>query len=156
MHPLDSEADENQGLRKAIVLLTDGEDNYCGEDPGACLESDLGIDRSEACTLAKDGGHEVFVVAAMPPGDISSDLAQSLRDCSSEADYPAGNLRVHQQRGGQGPSRRLPEHRQSIAAGSQSALIGASSFRARGRFALSRGSPDHVQSGVKTEVVCRA
>ena len=26
----------------------------------------------------------------MPPGDISSDLAQSLRDCSSEADYPAG------------------------------------------------------------------
>ena len=90
VHPLDSEADENQGLRKAIVLLTDGEDNYCGEDPGACLESDLGIDRSEACTLAKDGGHEVFVVAAMPPGDISSDLAQSLRDCSSEADYPAG------------------------------------------------------------------
>ena len=89
-HPLDSAVAENEGLRKVIVLLTDGEDNYCGDDPGACVDSELGIDRSEACTLAKNAGTEIFVVAAMPPEDVSSDLAQSLRRCSSESDNPGG------------------------------------------------------------------
>ena len=82
-HPLDPAVAENESLRKVIVLLTDGEDTYCGWDPGAC-------DRNEACTLAKYAGSEIFVVAAMPPEDVSSDLAQSLRRCSSEADNPGG------------------------------------------------------------------
>ena len=89
-HPLEPAAAENEGLRKVIVLLTDGEDNYCGFLPGACTDNELGIDRSEACTLAKNAGTEIFVVAAMPPEDVSSDLAQSLRRCSSESDNPGG------------------------------------------------------------------
>ena len=72
------------------MLLTDGEDNYCGEAPGACVDSELGIDRAEACTLAKNAGTEIFVIAAMPPDDVSSDLARSLRNCSSEAENPDG------------------------------------------------------------------
>ena len=90
VHPLDPAVAENESLRKVIVLLTDGEDTYCGWDPGACVDSELGIDRSEACTLAKNAGTEIFVVAAMPPEDVSSDLAQSLRRCSSESDNPGG------------------------------------------------------------------
>ena len=89
-HPLDPAIAENEGLRKVIVLLTDGEDNYCGFLPGACTDNELGIDRNEACTLAKNAGTEIFVVAAMPPEDVSSDLAQSLRRCSSESDNPGG------------------------------------------------------------------
>ena len=89
-HPLDPAVAENEGLRKVVVLLTDGEDNYCGDDPGACVDSEIGIDRNEACTLAKNAGTEIFVVAAMPPEDVSSDLAQSLRRCSSESDNPGG------------------------------------------------------------------
>ena len=89
-HPLDPAVAENEGLRKVIVLLTDGEDNYCGFLPGACTDNELGIDRNEACTLAKNAGTEIFVVAAMPPEAVSSDLAQSLRRCSSESDNPGG------------------------------------------------------------------
>ena len=36
-------------------------------------------------------GHEIFVVAAMPPGAISSEFANALRECSSEADFPDGS-----------------------------------------------------------------
>ena len=91
IHPLDSSEKENEGLRKAIILLTDGEDNYCGSNAGACLNSDLGIDRSEACTLAKDAGHEIFVIAAMPPNEVTGPLAQALTACSSESDNPNGS-----------------------------------------------------------------
>ena len=90
VHPLDPAVAENESLRKVIVLLTDGEDTYCGWDPGACVDGEVGSDRSEACTLAKNAGTEIFVVAAMPPEDVSSDLAQSLRRCSSESDNPGG------------------------------------------------------------------
>ena len=90
VHPLDSNAKENEGLRKAIVLLTDGEDNYCGSSPGACVDSALGIDRSEACTFAKSEGSEIFVVTAMSPDEVSGDLAKSLLECSSEAENPGG------------------------------------------------------------------
>ena len=90
MHPLDPSAGDNEGLRKAIVLLSDGVDNYCGSLPGACIDSNLGIDRSEACSLAKKAGHEIFVAAAMPPKDVSSELAPSLRDCPTEADNSGG------------------------------------------------------------------
>ena len=89
VHPLDP-ADDNDGLRKAIVLLTDGEDNYCGDDPGACMTSEVGIDRSEACALAKNAGTEIFVVAAMAPDRVTGALAQSLRNCSSQSDNPDG------------------------------------------------------------------
>ena len=74
VHPLDPAVAENESLRKVIVLLTDGEDT----------------DPNEACTLAKNAGTEIFVVAAMPPEDVSGGLAQSLRRCSSEADNPGG------------------------------------------------------------------
>ena len=90
VHPLDPTADGNKGLRKVIVLLTDGEDNYCGDDAGACVDSELGVDRNEACALVKNAGTEIFVVAAMPPDEISGDLARSLRRCSSEAERPGG------------------------------------------------------------------
>ena len=86
VHPLDPGDPDNEGLRKVIVLLTDGEDIYCGSDPGSCLTSDMGIDRTEACTLAKAQGTEIFVIAAMPPDQISSGMAEALRSCSSEGE----------------------------------------------------------------------
>ena len=89
VHPLDP-GDDNHALRKAIVLLTDGEDNYCGSADGACMSSEVGIDRSEACALAKNAGTEIFVVAAMAPDKVAGGLAQSLRSCSSESDNPDG------------------------------------------------------------------
>ena len=89
VHPL-APADNNQDLRKAIVLLTDGEDNYCGDAAGACMNSEVGIDRSEACALAKNAGTEIFVVAAMAPDKVTGELAQSLRSCSSQSEYPDG------------------------------------------------------------------
>ena len=89
VHPLDPAAD-NHALRKAIVLLTDGKDNYCGSADGACMSSEVGIDRSEACALAKNAGTEIFVVAAMAPDKVTGELAQSLRSCSSEGDHPDG------------------------------------------------------------------
>ena len=90
-HPLDPESSSNTGLRKAIVLLTDGHDNFCGSPPSTCTDSPLGMDREEPCTAAKMSGHEIFVVAAMPPDAISSEFANALRECSSEADFPDGS-----------------------------------------------------------------
>ena len=87
-HPLDSSESK---VRKVIVLLTDGEDNYCGAAAGSCQNSSLGIERSEACSLAKDAGHEIFVIAAMRPSEISGQLAQALTACSSESDDPNGS-----------------------------------------------------------------
>ena len=89
IHPLDP-TDSHERLQKAIVLLTDGEDNYCGSSHDACMTSEVGIDQSEACTLAKSEGTQIFVVAAMAPDKVSGTLAQSLRDCSSQSDYPDG------------------------------------------------------------------
>ena len=89
VHPLDR-AGDNQDVRKAIVLLTDGEDNYCGDAAGACMSSEVGIDRGEACALAKNAGIEIFVVAAMAPDKVTGEFAQSLRSCSSQSEYPDG------------------------------------------------------------------
>ena len=49
-----------------------------------------GVPRTEACSLSKDRGTEIFVIAAMPPDEISGELASTLRECSSEADNPEG------------------------------------------------------------------
>ena len=89
-HPLELGESTNEGLRKAIVLLTDGHDNLCGSPPNTCADSPLGMDRAQACDAAKAAGTEIFVVAAMPPAEVTSQLGNSLRNCSSEADFPDG------------------------------------------------------------------
>ena len=77
-HPLDPSAGEDE-VRKAIVLLTDGEDTYCGRGKHDCKDSPVGIWRAEACDEAKSRGTEIFVVAAMDPKNISNPVRQSSR-----------------------------------------------------------------------------
>ena len=93
VHPADPATPGHAGLRKAIVLLTDGEDSpHCG--PGGdsdCSRTALVVPRAEACALAKARGTEIFIVAAMKPGHIGSDFESDLRACSSEADHPDGD-----------------------------------------------------------------
>ena len=90
VHPLNPGAPNNNGVRKAIVLLTDGEDTWCGMGNAACENSPFGISRTEACALAKEQGTEIFIVAVMSPNYISQNLADTLRACSSETDNPDG------------------------------------------------------------------
>ena len=95
VHPADPEAPEHAGLRKAIVLLTDGEDSYCGNGNSDCSGTPLTLSRTEACTQAKARGTEIFVIAAMHPDKVSGALGRGLRACSSESDseYPQGTRR---------------------------------------------------------------
>ena len=86
VHPVDPAVRESEGLRKAIVLLTDGEDTYCGFGNEACEDSEVGISRTDACTAAKEAGTEIFVIAAMHPDRVSDALGDSLRACSSESE----------------------------------------------------------------------
>ena len=87
-HPVGPDVDE---VRRAIVLLTDGEDTQCGrEDPGCDGNRRMGIPRTEACDAAKAAGTRIFVIAAMVPGQVSDALKAGLRACSSEADDPSG------------------------------------------------------------------
>ena len=86
VHPVDPAARESEGLRKAIVLLTDGEDTHCGFGNETCADSRVGISRTDACTAAKDAGTEIFVIAAMHPDRVSDALGDSLRECSSESE----------------------------------------------------------------------
>ena len=88
VHPVDPAADNE--TRKAIVLLTDGEDTQCGRTNPSCAGSPAGVSRTEACTAAKATGTEIYVIAAMYPDRISGELAGSLRACSSQADDPDG------------------------------------------------------------------
>ena len=90
VHPVDATSGVNEGMRKAIVLLTDGEDNPCGLYDPFCTTNNVGLVRSTSCMAAKAEGTEIFVVAAMHPDKVSGDLAASLRACSSEADNPTG------------------------------------------------------------------
>ena len=83
VHPVNVTLPANQGLRKAIVLLTDGEDTHCGVGNESCEASPIGTARSDACNEAKAQGTEIFVVAAMHPDRIGSDFETSLRECSS-------------------------------------------------------------------------
>lgn len=91
VHPVDPDASGNAGTRKAIVLLTDGEDNQCGRHDPGCETNDVGIERTVACTAAKAAGTEIFVIAAMHPDEVSGSLGTALRACSSEADRPEGS-----------------------------------------------------------------
>jgi hypothetical protein len=67
-------------VRKAIVLLTDGEDNHVPD-----ADRHLQI----ACTTAKNAGVRVFVVAAMAHSDLA--FQGRLQQCSSNADFPDVN-----------------------------------------------------------------
>ena len=76
---------------QAIVLLTDGVDNSCPRNwPRTCSALVVVDIRADECTRAKEAGILIFVVAAMEPRQVSSDLADQLRACSSEADDPDG------------------------------------------------------------------
>ena len=68
-------------VRKAIVLLTDGDDNHA-RNSGQHLQT--------ACTFAKNAGVRIFVVAAMDVSKMtgSDGFVQKLRQCSSNADFP--------------------------------------------------------------------
>ena len=86
----DPDAPAGDAVRKVIVLLTDGEDTYCGFDKHDCKDSKIGVWRTEACKAAKDQGTEIFVVAAMKPEHIDKRFGDALRECSSEGDRPGG------------------------------------------------------------------
>lgn len=91
VHPVDPASEDGAGARKAIVLLTDGEDNVCGDYDPLCTTNNVGIARKTACDIAKKAGFEIFVVAAMDPEQVSGTLGESLKTCSSQADNPDGN-----------------------------------------------------------------
>ena len=77
-------------LRKAIVLLTDGEDTFCGFGNHACSDSRIGVSRPDACDAVKAEGTEIFVVAAMHPDKVSDKFGESLTACSSASDNADG------------------------------------------------------------------
>ena len=77
-HPMD----QAEGVQKALVLLTDGDDNH--------LDRDIVTEhRDNACTAAKNAGIRVFTIAAMDPSRVG-ELANDLELCSSQADDPGG------------------------------------------------------------------
>ena len=95
INPANPATPESATRRKAIVLLTDGEDSFCGNPNPDCANSPLTVSRTDACAAAKSRGTEIFVVAAMHPSRISSSLGRTLRACSSESDseFPEGSRR---------------------------------------------------------------
>ena len=95
VHPVDPASPAGQGVRKVIVLLTDGHDSICGTeyrgtDNFDCTDSAIGISRTDACMQAKGEGIEIFVVAAMAPDDISTAFGESLIECSSDSEDSDG------------------------------------------------------------------
>jgi len=58
VHPVNPDAEGNAGTRKPVVLMTDGEDNRCGQRDPTCSSGGLGLARSVACTAAKTVGTE--------------------------------------------------------------------------------------------------
>ena len=81
-HPLD----EGDDVRKAIVLLTDGDDTQCGRHDPDCSSNNLGHSRASICAAVKAAGTEIFVVGAIRPADLSGELATGLTDCSSQGE----------------------------------------------------------------------
>ena len=82
VHPVDPTSEAGKGVRKVIVLLTDGDDSVC-HNGERCNDGAVGISRADACTLAKNAGIEIFVVAAMHPNKVSTGLGTALTNCSS-------------------------------------------------------------------------
>ena len=82
VHPMDN----SDKVHKAIVLLTDGEDSQCGKYDRSCRRSNLGYLRAPVCTAVKAAGTEIFVVAAMPRGEIKDWFGRRLTDCSSQGE----------------------------------------------------------------------
>ena len=91
LHPADPDDRDNAKLRKAIVLLTDGDDTQCGTGNPTCKDSEFGFNRADACEAAKAEGTEIFVITAMPAAQVSGALGSSLRACSSQSDNPDGS-----------------------------------------------------------------
>lgn len=91
VHPVDPETEEGAGVRKVVVLLTDGEDNLCGFRDPACANTDVGFPRATACAAVKSAGTEIFVITAMEPRQLSGAMADALRACSSASDNPDGS-----------------------------------------------------------------
>ena len=91
MHPVDPDDAEWASVTKAIVLLTDGTDNWPSEvaEGGAAAwkGKGVGVERQIACAAAKDAGILIFTVAALT---ADSTFKQGLEDCSSKADDPKG------------------------------------------------------------------
>lgn len=83
-HPVD----RGNNVRKAIVLLTDGQDTQCGLTDKDCSRTKIGYDRAEACDAVKAAGSEIFVVTAMPPYQVGKDLGKQLTACSSQGTRP--------------------------------------------------------------------
>ena len=70
---------EHTDVQKALVLLTDGEDNHVRESEEH---------RQHACQAAKDDGITVFTIAAMKTDESGfADLKQALKDCASKPEY---------------------------------------------------------------------
>ena len=86
-HPVDPET-QTQTL-KALVLLTDGADNYPDVSRNVGREV-VNSRRDQACTAAKNAGIKVFTIAAMDKDRVGI-LADPLKKCSSQADDPNGN-----------------------------------------------------------------
>ena len=70
---------EHTDAQKALVLLTDGEDNHVSKYPEH---------RRHACQAAKDDGITVFTIAAMKTGDGGyPQLVDALTNCASKPEY---------------------------------------------------------------------
>ena len=78
VHPME----EDTGVQKVIVLLTDGEDNHL---------TNAHAHRQHGCTAAKNAGIVIFTIAAMSPDNVGDSLARELTKCSSQDDDPDGN-----------------------------------------------------------------
>ena len=70
---------EHTDVQKALVLLTDGEDNHIRESEEH---------RQHACQAAKDDGITVFTIAAMKTDESGfADLKRALTQCASKPEY---------------------------------------------------------------------
>ena len=77
-HPADPA--DNPGVRKVLVLLTDGEDDHY--DTSVVKDH-----RAKACTAAKAAGIKVYTIATMNASKVGT-LSSDLTACSSQADDP--------------------------------------------------------------------
>jgi len=75
-----------EGVHRALVLLTDGEDNMDAAGNSCLLNTNCTTERQIACYYAKQADIEVFVITAMTPANVSSDLEQELRACASSTE----------------------------------------------------------------------